>query len=88
MIARGSEGDDGCDTDSHTISTHGYGNDLKTCQDLCRADSALYMQYHADSYCACMTTCNLVRPASTFSSVADVYEYVSVSGIFQSHLQC
>ena len=71
LVARWSSNDNGCSEEGYLDGKSG-GISLAECKDYCK--DTKFLQFHENGHCSCFQSCDFKRPASDFSSKADVYE--------------
>ena len=71
LVARRSSNDNGCSMDGYLDGKSG-GISLAECKGYCK--DTKFLQFHENGHCSCFLSCDFKRPASDYSSKADVYE--------------
>ena len=73
LRSQGSSNESGCSKEQEIRGITGYTWTLENCKQKCK--DTKFLQYHASiDHCGCFNYCDFKRPASDYSSKADVYE--------------
>ena len=81
LVAQGSKGEKGCSIDSQVVrQDDDKDTSLTECQDFCKGTAFMAYHYGEVRWCTCFDTCQLTRPAEDYTSVADTYEWTTMTG--------